>query len=127
MTFKQKKKLLKAQQGELDAVILYKKLASIVENENSKNKLLKIASDEGKHASILKEYTKEILKPKPVKAYFVFLLYKVLGHNYVCTMLEKGELKSIEKYKSLVEDFPNIQIIIKDEKIHSEIVKGIKI
>ena len=42
-------------------------------------------------------------------------------------MLEKGELKSIEKYKSLVEDFPNIQIIIKDEKIHSEIVKGIKI
>lgn len=40
---------------------------------------------------------------------------KLLGYNYTLDVLENGEIKSIEKYKELAEDFPNINKIFKDE------------
>lgn len=124
MTAEQKRKLLKAQQGELDAVILYKNLAKIVKNNDLKNKFLKIASDEGHHAAILKEYTGEVLKPKSTNAIIITIMYKLLGQNFILNVLANGEIKSIDKYDKLAKDFPNINKIIKDEKAHAEISRS---
>lgn len=125
MTQEQKKKLLKAQQGELDAVILYRKLAEVSENEEVKEMLLKIAADEGKHATIIRDYTKELLVPEYKKANLVLRIYKILGHNFTMKMLSNGELKSATEYSKLVNDFPKIQEIIDDEKKHSDIAKSL--
>jgi rubrerythrin len=120
----EKKQLMKAQQGELDAVILYRKLAENVKDANLKKTFLKIATDEGKHASILRKYTNEILKPKNTKALVVISIYKVLGLRFTMKVLGKGELNAAKEYFPLVKKFPNIQEIINDEELHGELMKN---
>ena len=46
--------LIKAQQGELDAVIVYRRLAEAIKDINTKKVLLRIGADEGKHANLIK-------------------------------------------------------------------------
>jgi len=47
---KEKKvQLIKAQQGELDAVIVYRRLAEAIKDIKIEKVLLRIAADEGKH------------------------------------------------------------------------------
>ena len=125
MTKEQKIKLLKSQQGELNAVLIYQRLAKITKHKKGKEVFSKIAADEGKHAAILKSYTNEILKPKGTKAKLVGFLYKLLGHNFVIGLLEKGELKSIDNYKPLKDEFPKIQQIIDDELRHAKMAKSL--
>ena len=125
MTDEQKKMLLKTQQGELDAVKLYQRLAEIVKHEKGKNLFLEVAVDEGKHAKLLKSYTNTALKPRGIKASVVVLLYRLIGHNFVMGLLQKGELKSINVYQGLVNDFPKIQEIIDDEARHAEIARSL--
>ena len=126
MENKQKTQLIKSQQGELDAVILYRKLANIIKNEEYKEKFSKVAADEGKHASILKEYTNEILKPKSLKANIVAMIYRVLGAKYTMDILTTRELNSVGPYSKLVKDFPRIQEIIDDELRHAKIAEEYK-
>ena len=56
--------LLEFQQGELDAVILYRKIAAQIKNAEVASVLREIARDEGRHAAILFKLTRETLKPK---------------------------------------------------------------
>ncbi|WP_159517768.1 ferritin family protein [Sunxiuqinia indica] len=125
MTKEQKEKLVRAQQGELNAVLIYQRLAKITKHNNGAKVFLEIAADEGKHAAILKSYTNEVLKPEATKAKLVGFLYKLLGHNFVIGLLEKGELKSIDSYQPLKDDFPKIQQIIDDELRHAEMAKSL--
>ena len=120
-----KVQLVKAQQGELDAVILYRRLAKAVKNAKDKELFLRIAADEGKHASILKKYTGETLKASNFKALVVITLYKVLGLKFTLNLLEKGELKATEGYSLLVKEFPNIEEIIRDEALHATLINKI--
>lgn len=54
--------LLKAQQGEINAVILYKKIAERIAKDNPKihEKFMSLASDEGKHGETLRSIVKEL-------------------------------------------------------------------
>jgi len=117
-----KVQLIKAQQGELDAVIVYRRLAKVVKNAKDKELFLRIAADEGKHASILKKYTGETLKASNFKALVVITLYKVLGLKFILKLLVKGELKASEGYSILVEEFPTIEEIIRDEALHATLM-----
>ena len=82
------KVLLKLQQGELDAVLVYRKLAELASSEEEKNVLLSIAADEGRHASIIREYSKEILKPCNKSSEEIEAAYK----NQYMKNLEKNSL-----------------------------------
>ncbi len=119
------KHLLKAQKGEMDAVILYQKLATIVKSEEEKQILLQIASDEGKHASILKKYTNSVVKGSPLKATVVTLLYRVLGRKKAFTIVSSGEYDSVNSYQPLVSKYPDIQEIMNDEKRHGDLMKNL--
>jgi len=55
----------------------------------------------------------------------VGFLYKLLGHNFVIGLLEKGEMKSIKSYRPLKGDFPKIQQIMDDELRHAEMAKSL--
>lgn len=125
MTNEQKEKLVKSQQGELNAVLIYQRLAKLTKDEKGKEIFLEIASDEGKHAAILKSYTNTVLKPKGTKAKLVGFLYKLMGHNFVMGLLQKGELASIDNYNPLKNDFPKIQQIIDDELRHAKMAKSL--
>jgi len=115
------KSLLKAQQGELDAVILYQSLAKLTKNSKVKEKFTQIAADEGKHAAILRSYTGEKLKPKNTNAVIVSFIYKTFGHSLTCKLLSKGEMNAIPNYKKMLSDFPKVKEIMDDELRHANI------
>ncbi len=125
MTDEQKQQLLKSQQGELNAILIYQRLAKITKHPKGNEVFSAIASDEGRHAAMLKSYTNKVLKPKAGKSILVGLLYRLLGHNFVIGLLEKGEMKSIESYMPLKDDFPKIQQIMDDELRHAEMAKSL--
>lgn len=109
ITSKERKQLLKSQQGELDAVLLYRKLAETIKETQHKKTFIKIAADEGKHAGILRKYTDENLKAKNGKAFIVSTIYKICGFKITLNILAKGEFKAAKDYESLVAKFPNIK------------------
>lgn len=125
MSLSEKKQLLKAQQGELDAVILYRKLSESIKEGQYRGLLLKIAAEEGKHAGILRNYTGVTLAPNGVKAIVVSMLYNILRLKLTMKILSKGEIKAAEKYKLLAQKFTKINEIIKDEMAHEELLKAI--
>lgn len=125
MTEEQKQQLLKFQQGELNALLIYQRLAKITKHPKGKEVFSEIAADEGRHAGTLRSYTKKVLKPRAGKAILVGFLYKLLGHNFVIGLLEKGEMKSIKSYRPLKDDFPKIQQIMDDELRHAEMAKSL--
>lgn len=127
MTGNEKKQLIRAQQGELDAVILYRKLAELINETKNKAIFLKIASDEGKHAGILRKYTGENLEPKNLKSLMVTGIYKVFGIKIMLKILATGEFKAAKKYSLLVKKFPDIQEIIKDENLHGKLMQDMAI
>jgi rubrerythrin len=120
----QNRQLSKAQQGELDAVLLYRSLAELVKTPEEKQVFLKIASDEGKHAAILKRYTGKTLAPSKTKAFIVTTLYRVFGPKLTFGLLQKGEFEAARNYTSLVVAFPRVQEIIEDEIRHGNLVKA---
>ncbi len=120
-----KEQLLKAQQGELDAVLLYKALAKRTKNSEVKARFEQVASDEGKHAAILRGYTNHTLQPRKTKARVISLIYVLLGHSFTCKLLMKGELASVPGYMKLVGKYPKIQEIIEDERRHADIAKNL--
>ena len=60
--------LLFAQQGELDAVLMYNKLAEKGKDAKDAATFKQLAAEEGRHASVFHAYTKKTLQPKKAKA-----------------------------------------------------------
>ena len=116
--------LIKAQQGELDAVIVYRRLAEAMKEIKNEKILLRIAADEGKHAGILRKYTGATLRASKFKASVVIAMYKVLGFKFTLRVLEKGELKAVKAYSLLVAEFPKLDRIISDEALHADLIKN---
>ena len=118
----EKKILLKAQQGELDAVLMYQALASKVKDPADAATFRQLASEEGRHASVFKKLTGETLKPKKTKAVFVPLLYTLFGKRKVYPVIAKGEYDAVKKYEPVVKRFPEVQSVKEDEQRHGDTV-----
>ena len=119
-----KVQLIKAQQGELDAVIVYRRLAEAMKEFKNEKVLLRIAADEGKHAGILRKYTGATLRASKFKASVVIVMYRTLGLKFTLNVLRKGELKAVKGYALLVEEFPKLDRIISDEAMHADLIKN---
>ncbi len=117
---KETKALVKAQQRKMDDVALYTNLAQKVKSKPQKDMLKLMADEEGKHASILKTYTGEVLKPNPFRSVSVLVLLQILGLSNVAKMLSKDELKSAAKYEPYAEKFKKVKELISDDKKHAE-------
>ena len=123
LTRKQMEECLTAQQGEIDAVYMYEKLAKKVKEEADKNAFIRLAGDEARHAEVFRKYTNKDLKPKKTKG--VPLMYKFLGKKKVYPIIAKAEYDAAEKYKHLLSDFPEVETVMNDEVHHGEAVKGL--
>ena len=125
MTQEQNKELLRSQQGELDAVLMYQRLAKVVKTDKEREAFLQLAKEEGRHASVFHAYTKKALKPKRGKALIMPILYYLLGRKRLYRLIADGEYKAAVGYEHLIADFPEVGSVKNDEKRHGDIVSGL--
>ncbi len=125
ITVSELEKLISFQQGELDAVLMYKALAEKMKTEKEKEVLLSIAADEGRHAAILRQYTKKKLEPKSTLARLLPPLYKIMGKKRLFPIVSKFEAGTVASYEPYFKKFPEIKGIAADEARHAELLKSI--
>lgn len=118
--------LLKSQQGELDAVPMYNALAKVVRDEKDSATFKQLSAEEGHHASIFKNLTKnDSLKPKKTKAVLVPLLYRIIGKKKLYRIIAQQEYDAEKKYEPVVEKFPQVESVKNDEHRHGDMVLGL--
>lgn len=122
-----KKQLLKSQQGEIDAVLVYQKLADRVAKNHPAiyETLTKIGSDEGRHANMLRKITGEALKPKATLSNIVYCLTYLIGKKRTLQFLAKTEHKALETYKPFAAEYPELETMRLDEGRHGDLLDGI--
>ena len=125
MNKEQMKELLRSQQGELNAVLMYQRLAKVVKTEEEREAFLQLAREEGRHASVFYAYTRTVLKPKKTMSYILVLLYYFLGKKRLYKTIAKGEYDAAVGYEHLIKDFPEVESVKNDEKRHGDIVSGL--
>jgi rubrerythrin len=125
MTPKQYKELLRSQQGETNAVLMYKRLAQVVKTERERETFLQLAREEGRHASVFHAYTKQTLKPQKTMSVIMPLLYRLLGKTRLYRMIAKGEYDAAVAYEHLIADFPEVESVKNDEKRHGDVVSAL--
>ena len=119
------KALLRAQQGEIDAVLMYNKLAEIV-SESDAAVFKQLASEEGGHASVFHNYTKIVLKPKKTKSILIPFLYKTLGKERTYQLIANAEYSAAQKYKPLACTFQDVVTVMNDETRHGDMVSALR-
>ena len=117
--------LIYAQQGELDAVLMYNKLAEKVKDAKDAAAFKQLAAEEGRHASVFHAYTKKVLQPKKTKAVFVPLMYSIVGRKVLYPIIAKQEYAAADKYKNIVSLFQDVESVMNDETRHGDIVNGL--
>ncbi len=127
ITKKEMKVLLKSQQGELDAVLMYNALAEVVKKPVDAATFRQLALEEGHHASIFHKLTRQSLVPKRTKAILLPILYKIFGRKLLYFGIAQGEYAAIKTYAPVAERFPEVTSVKNDEKRHGDTVKGLLI
>lgn len=123
MTEQEKKKiLLHAQQGELDASIVYQRLADQVYDEEVAERLRHIGREEARHAVIFYKMTGEKLQAVDKQAKAACMLYRIIGAKLMYKFLAIKEMNAAYRYASIIDDFPKVIQIRLDEENHSRIL-----
>ena len=122
---KDMKILLKSQQGELDAVLMYRALANVVKDKNDAETFKKLAAEEGHHSAVFHGLTQENLKPKKTLAVFMPILYRLIGKKRLYPLIVKGEYKAYDNYAPVAKKFTEIESVKDDEKRHGDIVASL--
>ena len=113
------------QQGELDAVYMYRKLAEIAKTPVEKEAFLEAAKDEGKHAAILSKYTGKDLKPDETLGNTVQKLYKFMPRRISLFGVAQGEYMGGKGYRPYTADYPELEKIMFDEYRHGDKMKSL--
>lgn len=117
--------LLKSQQGELDAVLMYNALADVVKDPMDAQTFRQLAQEEGHHAAVFKELTNQTLKPKKMKSILLPILYKVLGKKRLYPLIAGGEYAAVKTYAPVAQKYPQVQSVRADEKRHGDTVNAL--
>ena len=120
ITGEQKKKVLKAQEGEITEHYIYNDLASAMPEGPNRTLLREIANDELKHYEFWKKFTGEDLKPVTIKIFFYTFLARVLGLSFSLKLMERGEDTAQINYEQLKSLDPDVENVIRDEERHEE-------
>ena len=120
MDIKLKAKVLNAQRNEITEHFIYRKLASIINNQPNKEILENISQDELSHYEFFKGITQEQVYPDKFKISLYVFLARVFGLNFGLRLMENGEDLAQDVYIKLKEISPQIDAIILDEETHEE-------
>ncbi|MBR6334599.1 MAG: rubrerythrin [Clostridia bacterium] len=125
ITDEEMKVLLKSQQGEADAVLMYTALAKAVKDPGDAETFRTLAAEEGHHASVFRGLTNQVLKPKKTMAFFLPKLYRILGKKRLYPLIAKGEYAAEKNYEPVALRFEEIQSVKDDEKRHGDTVMNL--
>lgn len=125
ITPEEMKVLLKSQQGEADAVLMYNALAKVVKDPADAETFRKLAAEEGHHASVFRALTNQTLRPKKTMAFFLPKLYRILGKKRLYPLIAQGEYNAVKSYEPLAGRFPEIQSVKDDEQRHGDTVMNL--
>ena len=106
------------QQNEVTEAEVYRRIAASAKDEGNRTTLLRIASEEAKHATIWQRYTGEKMKPERGKVMRYSLIAKVLGFTFAVKLMERGEEKAQVSYDELAKEAPEALDIRADEEAH---------
>ena len=113
--------LRKSQQGELDAMAMYDRLAEQVKSEKDAAVFRRLSADESGHAEVFQSFTNMTLEPKQGKAILIPLLYRVIGRKKTYRLIARGEYNAAKKYERLL-SYPEVAGIQADETRHGNTV-----
>ena len=125
MTSQERKAFLGFQQGELDAVEMYKNFATLTDDEELRSLFLDAAKDEGRHAAILSKYPHRKLRPKDTLAKVTGAVFNFVPKKLLFKGIAYGEKKGGDGYLPYVKDYPELQEIINDEYKHQAIFNSV--
>ena len=125
VTAPQMKILKAAQQGEVDAVLMYEKLSEAVADPEDRDAFLRLAKDEARHADVFFKYTGQTLRANPAKSILIPMLYKTIGKEKLYPIIAKGEYDAADKYKGIIQEFPEVESVMNDETHHGDAVMGL--
>ena len=126
MDSQDRKAFIGFQQGELNAVLMYREFARITKNPEWRELYLEAAKDEGRHAAIMSKYTGETLKPKETQAKLLGFFYRIMPKRLVHFGVAKGEYFGGDGYRPYVRDeYPEIKGMMEDEYKHGDIFKAL--
>lgn len=117
--------LLKLQQEEVNGAAIYRNLAKREKDPENQSILLRIASDESKHANIWKGYTQKELKPNGIKIFIYGILGFLFGYTFVIKRMEKNEELGADALRRLADAYPEVEGIIRDEESHEDELIGL--
>jgi len=118
-----RKNLLEYQKSEATGAEIYRRISGIVNDENDRATLLKIASEEDKHAAIWKRYTRENISYNRWNVLFYTLLAKLFGYTFAIKLMEKGENATIDNYTKdpeFMKAVPESARITEEEEAHED-------
>lgn len=114
------KQILIAQKTELTEYHIYKKLADLVENENDRNVLRRIAEDEYKHYLFWGKQSGKEVMPSKGFIFFYIGMARIFGLNFAIQLMEKTEKLAQRNYDELKTFSPEVENIMRDEERHEE-------
>lgn len=117
--------LLKAQQGELDAVVMYQMLADRYDNEQIKSTFKQLSAEEGKHAAVFYKLTNETLKPNDKQGKMLVALSKIIPKKILFNLIAIGEYSAVKTYAPVVNDYPEVKSVQTDEGRHGDMMKAL--
>ncbi|MBQ6117917.1 MAG: rubrerythrin [Clostridia bacterium] len=119
------KTLRKAQQGELDAVLMYNALADVVRDAGDAETFRRLAAEEGRHAAVFRRLTGAALRPNRTLAVLVPLLYRLIGRKRLYPVIAGFEYAAVKTYEPVAAVFPEVRSVKDDEKRHGDTVTAL--
>ncbi len=116
--------ILDYQKNEITEYHIYTKLAKIVDSEENQKVIQQIANDEYRHYHQWKEYTGEDIKPDRFKISLFVLISRLFGFTFGIKLMERGEEEAQENYDQILQHFPEVETIIKEENDHEDALLG---
>ena len=115
MTKEQKKKLLKAQQSELNSAVMYQMLAKKAKDPEVAESFVRFAQEEEKHAAIFQDITQEKLTPKKFEARVIVFLMHIIGWRTLLQFIAEGEYNTEKSYDPLARNYSKVRNIQREE------------
>lgn len=120
-----RKDLNQNQQGELNAVIMYRMLADRMDSEKDAAAMRRLAADELRHARIFRSITKDIRRPDRTQGDLMCLLHRILGKDRLFRLMAQGEYSAAKRYTALTIVYPQLESVMNDETRHGDALMGL--
>ncbi len=117
-----RKKVLRFQQEEVTNEAIYRKLSLRLPDAENAKIVGRIADEEKKHAERWQAVTGIVMKPSGFKVWVFFLIARFLGLTFAIKKLENGESEAQDGYGTVKKEFPDVQKIIDEEKVHENLL-----